>query len=97
MKCSECAEPNANHKCSLCGAWWCEECAEHGGFQCECEPVTLDLIVPKKRKVKRTIVTKKDIQFFMYVVEKGFESEEEEKRFERIKKELLKYFGRGRK
>lgn len=44
MKCSECGEPNANHRCCLCSAYWCEECAENGGFQCECEPLTLELI-----------------------------------------------------
>ena len=44
MKCCECEKSNANYKCCLCGAMWCEECADHGGYQCECEPVTLDLI-----------------------------------------------------
>lgn len=40
----QCGESNANYKCCLCGAMWCQSCAEHGGYQCECEPITLELI-----------------------------------------------------
>ncbi len=50
MKCCECGESNANYKCCLCGAMWCEECAETGGYQCECEPITLELIKSKQGK-----------------------------------------------
>ena len=48
MKCCECRESNAEYQCCLCGAFWCRECAEDGQYQCECEPITLELIETKK-------------------------------------------------
>ena len=53
MKCCECGISNANYKCCLCGAMWCEECAEYGGYQCECEPITLEFISQNQRKEKK--------------------------------------------